>query len=133
MKTKARVVRQAGGVVIRRDGRRTRVLVVRSSDGLNWLFPKGHIEAGETAKEAALREVREEAGADGEVRRFLGHERYTQGRWRVEVAYYLVEYRHDVDRIEDRDLRWHTPAAARRALSFDSLKLVLDRAVHALA
>jgi len=23
------------------------VLLVRSSDGMHWLFPKGHIEAGE--------------------------------------------------------------------------------------
>lgn len=31
----------------------------------HWDFPKGHVEAGETDEEAALREVREETGLEG--------------------------------------------------------------------
>lgn len=50
----------AGGVVFDRAGR---VLVIGSRDGV-WLFPKGHLEDGETAQDAALREVEEEAGVD---------------------------------------------------------------------
>ena len=32
-----------------------------------WSFPKGHIERGETAEQAAVREVREETGISGRV------------------------------------------------------------------
>lgn len=51
----------AGGIVFRRDGDRTLVLLIRDSYH-NWGFPKGHVEAGEAPADAALREVGEETG-----------------------------------------------------------------------
>ena len=54
------VVSGAGGVVFDRDGR---VLVIRERRG-GWVFPKGHIDPGESPLEAARREVAEEAGVD---------------------------------------------------------------------
>ena len=39
---------------------------------LLWSLPKGHIEAGETAEEAAVREVEEETGIIGQVVAPLG-------------------------------------------------------------
>lgn len=53
----------AGGVVVRRDGAAAAYLVIRDSYK-NWGFPKGHLEEGETAEQAALREVQEETGLD---------------------------------------------------------------------
>lgn len=38
----------------------------------HWFFPGGHIERGESAPEALLREIREELGATGEVLHFIG-------------------------------------------------------------
>jgi 8-oxo-dGTP pyrophosphatase MutT (NUDIX family) len=51
----------AGGVVFRRDGAKTLVLLIRDRHH-NWGFPKGHVERGEAPADAALREVREETG-----------------------------------------------------------------------
>lgn len=51
----------AGGVVIHRNGKGLRYLVIRDSYG-NWGFPKGHVERGETIEDAARREVAEETG-----------------------------------------------------------------------
>lgn len=48
----------AGGVVLNTKGE---VLVV-DQNGDSWSLPKGHIEKGETAKEAAEREIKEESG-----------------------------------------------------------------------
>lgn len=48
----------AGGVVFDSQGQ---VLVLRHRRG-EWVFPKGHIDPGETPLQAALREVEEEAG-----------------------------------------------------------------------
>jgi diadenosine hexaphosphate hydrolase (ATP-forming) len=50
----------AGGVVFDADGR---VLLIRQRSG-PWVFPKGHLDPGETHLSTALREVEEEAGID---------------------------------------------------------------------
>ncbi|MBI3602113.1 MAG: NUDIX domain-containing protein [Candidatus Omnitrophica bacterium] len=48
----------AGGVVISKKGK---VLVVNQR-GLSWSLPKGHMEEGEDATTAAIREIEEETG-----------------------------------------------------------------------
>jgi diadenosine hexaphosphate hydrolase (ATP-forming) len=58
-----RVVEGAGGVVVNDAGD---VLLIRHRNG-SWVFPKGHIEAGESKVDAAVREVEEEAGVQAVV------------------------------------------------------------------
>jgi 8-oxo-dGTP pyrophosphatase MutT (NUDIX family) len=53
-----RIVEGAGGVVFNTMGR---VLILRHQNS-TWVFPKGHIELGESLLATALREVEEEAG-----------------------------------------------------------------------
>ncbi len=58
----AQIELSAGGVIYRdAAGLGLQLLLIRDSYG-NWGFPKGHIEAGEDAAAAALRECREETG-----------------------------------------------------------------------
>jgi 8-oxo-dGTP diphosphatase len=75
------VIECAGAVVRDDEGR---LLLVRRghapSAGL-WSLPGGRVESGETAAEAAAREVREETGIDVEVGVLLGS---------VEIGDYLV-------------------------------------------
>ena len=56
----ADVTEGAGGVVVNDEGK---VLLIRHANG-TWVFPKGHVDPGETPLDAALREVVEEAGVD---------------------------------------------------------------------
>ena len=58
---KVREEKSAGGVVVRSGDGTHRVLLIRDPYQ-NWGLPKGHLEAGEDAATAALREVREETG-----------------------------------------------------------------------
>ena len=51
----------AGGVVFRTTESGPLFLLIRDSYG-HWGFPKGHVERGERAEAAALREVMEETG-----------------------------------------------------------------------
>lgn len=58
---RARHETSAGGVVFRMVDGEPRFLLIQDSYG-NWGFPKGHLERGERADTAALREVMEETG-----------------------------------------------------------------------
>ncbi len=60
-RSNARIERSAGGVVLRRIDGDVHALVIRDPYK-NWGLPKGHLEAGETSEDAALREVSEETG-----------------------------------------------------------------------
>lgn len=55
--------------LIEEDGK---ILVCRGKGLPNWFFPGGHIEVGESAPEALVREIKEELGEESQVRRFMG-------------------------------------------------------------
>ena len=57
LKRRMRWVRAAGGIVTDDAGD---MLLIRRND--RWDLPKGKVEAGETLRQAALREVEEETG-----------------------------------------------------------------------
>jgi 8-oxo-dGTP pyrophosphatase MutT (NUDIX family) len=52
--------RSAGGVIVNPAGN----IVLVEQHGNSWSFPKGGVEEGESALEAAVREIREEAGLE---------------------------------------------------------------------
>ena len=117
----------AGGVVVNPD--REVVVIVptrRAADGSRVLaLPKGHPDGGESAAEAALREVREEAGVEAEVVGSLGQVRYWYQRGGRRIAkvveFFLLRYvsgdlgDHDH---EVEHARWVPAAEAVRTLTY---------------
>ena len=82
----------AGGVVVRWEGGRPQVALVHRPRHDDWTFPKGHLEAGESAEEAALREVEEETALRCRSVRPVGRSRYVDHRGRPKVVdYWLME------------------------------------------
>jgi len=66
----------AGGLVARETGAGREYLLVHRRRYGDWCLPKGKLKSGETRKQAALREVREETGYAVEIVSFLGEVRY---------------------------------------------------------
>jgi ADP-ribose pyrophosphatase YjhB (NUDIX family) len=65
----------AGGLVVDRSGAVPRAALIARHDRrgrLVWSLPKGHVEAGETPADTAVREVEEETGIRGAVLAPLG-------------------------------------------------------------
>jgi 8-oxo-dGTP diphosphatase len=85
-------VQAAGGIVLRR-GATTLVAVVRQRKRNEWVLPKGKLDAGETAREAAEREVLEETGHSVSVHEFLGTLAYQSGGKPKVVHFWRMEAR----------------------------------------
>lgn len=113
--------------MVRRDAGEPQLLLVRSSDGRHWVLPKGHIDPGETPRQAALREVREEAGVVGAITSELGVDRYERGAESVRALYFLMDFEEEVGADEDRVILW-VPAedAAEHVVFAGSRALLLE-------
>ncbi|MBX6378178.1 MAG: NUDIX hydrolase [Clostridia bacterium] len=129
----------AGGVVFRRGERGLELLLILDGYG-RWSLPKGHLEPGETTEEAALREIREETGIEGEIRGRLPSSRYVfrQNGKLVEktVTYYLVEAKAGQVRPqleEIRSARWFTPDEIQHLPQYDNNRPVVRRALTLLS
>ena len=51
-------------IIYRKFHGNTELLLIKNQNGGHWSFPKGHVEAGETEEETAVREIKEETGID---------------------------------------------------------------------
>ncbi|HTO64018.1 MAG TPA: NUDIX hydrolase [Bradyrhizobium sp.] len=80
----------AGGIVLRR-GQSPRIAIVRLRKRDEWVLPKGKLDNGETARDAAEREVLEETGHDVTVHEFLGTLAYESGGRSKIVHYWRME------------------------------------------
>ena len=86
----------AGGMVFRKIDGKVEVLLTQHSGHKGWEFPKGHIEIGESAEDAAIREVEEESGVRAEVLARLGNIEYfyfeSGSRVLKTVTYFAMKY-----------------------------------------
>lgn len=65
-----------GGVVIHKG---KVLLLYKNQNGryMGWVMPKGTVEQGETFKETALREVKEETDVSAQIVKYIGKTQYT--------------------------------------------------------
>lgn len=75
----------SAGCVLLEDGRVLLILMQNLKGEKVWTFPKGHLDPGETAEQAAVREVLEETGWTCEIVSDLYTARYSFSRGGVPV------------------------------------------------
>ena len=131
--TRDQVYSHAGGVVARIvDGEREYLLVEANGRPGEWVLPKGHIEAGETAEVAAVREVEEEAGVHAAIVARAGDNEYVAEGERVRTIFFLMRYEGEASREEDRGRAWRRYDDALKLLHYENTRQVLAQA-HALS
>jgi 8-oxo-dGTP pyrophosphatase MutT (NUDIX family) len=130
----------AGGVLVRRLRGGWVVAAIRPAgkEAGVWALPKGNLAPGEDPRETALREVKEETGANGRLVEKLGDVRYVY-TWKGErifkvVSFFLLRYTsgrlgelppataHEVD-----EVRWLPLQEAPRLLAYGGERKMVER------
>jgi 8-oxo-dGTP pyrophosphatase MutT (NUDIX family) len=132
-------VRAAGGVVVRKSREGVlEIVVVHRPRRVDWTLPKGKLEPGETAEEAALREVQEETGLWCRLGAFAGSTEYVDHAGRPKVVdYWVMEPLRGtfVPSTEVDETRWVDREVAATLLSYPrdrELLAGLDRVLESL-
>ena len=116
------VARAAGAVVHRqaKKGGGIEMLLVHRKRYDDWSLPKGHLNAYESYRAAAIREVEEETGVTGTLGPEIGSVGYQVGRGRKMVRYWLLEADKGEFRANNEadEGRWLSPKKAMRLASY---------------
>lgn len=124
-------IEAAGGVVVRSKKGKRQVLLIHRPAYKDWSLPKGKLDPGETAKQAALREVAEETGFACATDKKLSPIDYRVGRRSKRVRYWLMHTKKGsfVKNREVDKILWLSPGAARKKLTYEHDVAVLREAV----
>lgn len=123
----------AGGIVFNDKGE---ILLTQHSSNHYWGFPKGNVGAKESSEEAALREVKEEAGVEAEIVGKVGYSKYIYNLsgekiFKVVTVFLMKYLRGD---LKDHDWEvseagWFGVDKALEKLSFSQDKSLLKKAL----
>src|SRR3954451_11364178 len=124
------VVPQAGGIAFRGSGRDLSILLVTSKKQPGfWIFPKGHVEPGETAAQAGVRETIEEAGVTGDCLGPIGAPlEFDWADRRYSVQYFLILAISESPEADGRTIAWLPFDDALARLSFEDTRRLLREA-----
>lgn len=126
----------SGGIVYRKKGNETEVVLIVRGEGKIFCLPKGKIEKPETPQETALREVNEETGLKGRIEKEIGKINYwfqskeEKARIFKTVYFYLIKYEsgetthHD---FEVEEVKWLPVDEALKIMSYPSERKMMQK------
>lgn len=128
-----------GGIVFNQAGQ---VLLVFSGSRKYWGFPKGLVDPGQSAQEAALREVKEEGGVDAEIIEKVGDSQYVYTHPETEekvfkvATFYLMKYLSGNPQDHDWEIAeagFFSSEEALKKLKFSQDRKLLQKALRMLS
>lgn len=131
------VVREptAGGIVFRKDENgQVEILLIQDAKN-RWTIPKGHIEEGETAKQTAERETKEETGLkELKVLNWLGKINFRYRRQQslvlMTTEIFLIQAQGDTNKLKPEDwmngIKWFSANQALDKIEYEDIgKIIL--------
>jgi 8-oxo-dGTP pyrophosphatase MutT (NUDIX family) len=131
----------AGGVAYRTADAGPEIAIIQVLPEKRWQLPKGIVDEGESPEEAALREVREEAGISADIVApietveywYFSTDKDGRVRYHKFVHFYLMHYTSGSVADHDHEVaeaRWLSPEDALSMLAFKSEREVVSRAIE---
>lgn len=138
-KVRSKLQISSGGVAFRAQDGRIDVALISVGENSRWQLPKGLVDKGESTEDAAVREVREEAGINTEIAARIDKVEYwyfwkeegQRVRYHKFVYFYLLRYKSGDVRNHDHEVneaRWVDIDDAIKMLAFDSEKKIVEKA-----
>lgn len=132
----------AGGIVFKNTSSGPQFLLIKNMamrDPLKsyWGFPKGHLSGGESSKDAAIREVKEEVGLEVELIDKIGQSSYVfqvngEKIFKI-VTMFLMKTLQEKILIQDLEIqeaKWLEPQKVLELLSFSNDKKLFRKALE---
>jgi phosphohistidine phosphatase len=122
---------QSAVIPFRRKHHGVEILLITSRGKKRWIFPKGVIDPGLTARGSALKEAREEAGIEGKIlENPVGEYHYEKWNGSIRVQVFAMEVTRTLEHWEEEDERerkWLHAGRAADRLDRKELRSMLRR------
>lgn len=129
----------AGGIIFNNQGQVLLICNASLADPNKsyWGFPKGHLEEGESSKQAAIREVQEEVGIKADIICKVDVSKYVF-KWGEEkvfksVTFFLMHAQTEQIKIQENEVSeasWFDTEEAQQKLSFSNDRAQLKKALE---
>lgn len=127
--------KSCGAIVFYLKDNKEQILLIKHSNSGHWSFPKGHVEAGETEVETAVREIKEETGVSVNIdTRFREVVTYSPKKDVIkDVIYFFAtasDYHTQRQEEEVSEVKWVDMGSAIKCVSYRNDKQLVNKAIR---